>query len=125
MTAVARWGAVVIDCADPVALAAFWAEMLGGTVHDEGYGDPPRYVAIAPADERGMWLTLQRVPEDKVGKNRLHLDFYPEDLEEAAARVEALGGSRASEDDVREFGFRWRVMADPAGNEFCLIVRDA
>jgi predicted enzyme related to lactoylglutathione lyase len=116
---------VVIDCPDPVALATFWAEVTGGTVDDEVHGDPPRYVAVAPAAEGGTWLTLQRVPEAKTGKNRLHLDLYPEDLHEASSRIEALGGSTVSDEDVREFGFRWRVMADPAGNEFCLIVRDA
>jgi predicted enzyme related to lactoylglutathione lyase len=67
---------------------------------------------------------MQRVPEAKGAKNRLHLDLYPDDLDEASTRVEALGGSRVSPEDVREFGYRWRVMADPAGNEFCLIVRD-
>jgi predicted enzyme related to lactoylglutathione lyase len=81
-------------------------------------------VAVAPADEHGQWLTLQRVPEAKTGKNRLHLDLYPEDLDAASERIGALGGSRVSSEDVREFGYRWRVMADPAGNEFCLIVRD-
>ena len=124
MTAIARWPALVIDCADPVALAPFWAEVTGGTVDDEVHGDPPRYVAVAPADGHGTWLTLQRVPEEKAGKNRLHLDLYPDDLDDATTRIEALGGSRVSAEDVREFGFRWRVMADPAGNEFCLIVRD-
>jgi predicted enzyme related to lactoylglutathione lyase len=109
---------------DPVALATFWAEVTGGTIDDEVHGDPPRYVAIAPADEHGTWLTLQRVPEAKAAKNRLHLDLYPEDLDAASARIEAIGGARVSGADVRGFGFRWRVMADPAGNEFCLIVRD-
>jgi hypothetical protein len=124
VTAIARWGAVVIDCLDPVALATFWAGITGGTVDDEVHGDPPRFVAIAPADEHGTWLTLQRVPERKAGKNRLHLDLYPEDLDDASSQIETLGGTRVSVEDVREFGYRWRVMADPAGNEFCLIVRD-
>jgi predicted enzyme related to lactoylglutathione lyase len=118
---VARWMAVQVDCADPVSLAEFWAQVVGGTV-DEVLGDPPLYVAIRPAAEGGTWLSFQRGPEPKVVKNRLHLDLWPDDLDAATERIEAMGGSRTSDEVAEEFGFRWRVMADPEGNGFCLVV---
>jgi predicted enzyme related to lactoylglutathione lyase len=119
--AIARWEAVQVDCADPSALAAFWAEVVGGTVHDT-LGDPPLYVSVKPPVEGGIWLSFQRVPEPKVVKNRLHLDLWPDDLDAATERIEAMGGTRTGGEVLEEFGFRWRVMADPEGNEFCLVV---
>jgi len=113
---------VQIDCADPVALAGFWASLFGSEVHD-AHGDPPHYVSVRPTAAGGPWLSFQRVPEAKTAKNRLHLDVYVGDLDEATARVEALGGRRLDRPDLEEYGFRWRVLADPEDNEFCLIVR--
>ncbi len=104
---------VCVDCADPVALAAFWARVVGGEVR--GSGQP--YCTIAGAPE----LVFQRVPEAKAGKNRLHLDLYVADQEAEVARVEALGatriGGRVEGGDECAF---WQVMADPEGNEFCI-----
>jgi hypothetical protein len=61
------------------------------------------------------------VPEPKVFKNRLHLDLQVEDVDEACARLERLGARRRDDDDFHEHGYSWRRMADPDGNEFCLI----
>jgi predicted enzyme related to lactoylglutathione lyase len=119
--AVGRWSSVQVDCADPVAEATFWAEVLGSTV-DETIGDPPHYVVVSPTASGGPWLSFQRVPEPKTGKNRLHLDVVVEYLDVSCGRIEDLGGRRASGPDMEEYGFRWRLMADPEGNEFCLIV---
>ena len=61
----------------------------------------------------------QRVPEAKAGKNRLHLDLVVDDLGEATAEVEKLGGRWLEPGTTRELeGFRWRCMAGPEGNEF-------
>ena len=121
MDAIGRWGSVQVDCTDPAALASFWARVLGSTV-DATFGDPPHYVAVGPTAAGGPWLSFQRVPEAKSVKNRLHLDLAVDDLDTGCARIEELGGRRAPGDDVEEYGFRWRLMADPEGNEFCLIL---
>lgn len=61
---------------------------------------------------------LQKVPEKKMAKSRMHIDISVEDVDAASAQVEALGGRKLQV--VEEFGIRWIVMADPDGNEFCL-----
>jgi predicted enzyme related to lactoylglutathione lyase len=112
--------AVTIDCADPLALAGFWARIFGTRV-EPAEGDPPHYVDLLPAPGLPI-LRFQRVPEPKTVKNRLHLDVSVTDLDVARERVEALGGRRASETPFSEYGYRWLVMTDPEGNEFCLVV---
>ena len=122
MGAIGRWGSVQIDCIDPVALASFWADILGSEV-DETIGDPPHYVVVRPPVAEGPWLSFQRVPEAKTTKDRLHLDFVVDDLDAASSRISELGGRPASADDLEEYGYRWRIMHDPEGNEFCVILR--
>ena len=117
---VGRWGWVQVDCADPVRLATFWGEVLGLEV-DRPLGNPVHYLGLVPSPVGAPVLSFQRVPEGRAAKNRLHLDVEVTDVEEATERVVRLGGSRAGTDDFAEHGFRWRVMADPEGNEFCLI----
>jgi predicted enzyme related to lactoylglutathione lyase len=110
----ARW--IVIDSVDPDAVAPFWCGLLG--VERAGaFGDD--YVLLTNGGGAVPPIAFQRVPETKAGKNRVHLDLTVHDVEEATRRVEALGGSRIG--GVRETdGYRWQVMADPEGNEFCL-----
>jgi hypothetical protein len=94
---VGRWGWLQVDCADPVGLATFWAAVLGGEVAlADASGDPPQYLGIRPMPAGGPELSFQRVPEPKTTKNRLHLDVAVDDVEEAAARVVALGASRVA-----------------------------
>jgi predicted enzyme related to lactoylglutathione lyase len=119
--AIGRLGWVQIDCQDPIALATFWGEVLGLELDGHHLGDPPHYVALFSPPKQPV-ISFQRVPELKSGKNRLHFDVLVEDLGDAAAKVEALGGSRLTENEFEEYGFRWLVMADPDGNEFCLIL---
>ncbi len=122
MDAIGRWGSVQVDCVDPIALAAFWAKTLGSEV-DETIGDPPHYVVVRPTATDGPWLSFQRVPETKTSKNRLHLDLVVDDLDVATSRITDLGGRPGSADDLEEYGYRWRVMLVPDGNEFCVILR--
>jgi predicted enzyme related to lactoylglutathione lyase len=122
VVAIGRWGSVQVDCNDPVALSAFWAGVLGSEV-DETIGDPPHYVVVKPAAADGPWLSFQRVPETKETKNRLHLDLVVDDLDTASSRITELGGRPASAEDMQEYGYRWRIMHDPEGNEFCIILR--
>ena len=120
MTAVGDLAWIIVDCSDPALLAAFWSQVLGVEV-GEALEDPVQYQPLAPVTPNGPQLIFQRVPESKQGKNRLHLDVRVEDIDAAAARIEALGGYQHPGADFSEDGFSWRVMADPEGNAFCLI----
>lgn len=95
--------------------------MLGLQIDDDHLGEPPHYVGLVPTSPDHPVVTFQRVPEPKIVKNRLHLDVRVDDIDRATARVEAFGGRKLQEADVHEYGYSWRVMADPEGNEFCLI----
>ncbi|KQX75278.1 MULTISPECIES: VOC family protein [Aeromicrobium] len=136
---------ITIDCSDPAALAAFWAQALDYEVQGpppgfdswddalQAFGVPPdqrnsRSAVIADGLPR---VFFQRVPEGRTGKNRLHLDVRAapglvgdermEALEAEAARLEAIGARRAyrvEPDGRMEHGFI--TMHDPEGNEFCL-----
>jgi predicted enzyme related to lactoylglutathione lyase len=108
---------LVIDGHDTMGLAAFWSGVFATTVASiEGDG---HYVDLHPTRE-GLTLRFQRVPETKTLKNRLHLDVDVGDLEAAIAAVEDLGG-RVVRRAEPEYGWRFVVVADPEGNEFCLI----
>jgi len=118
--AVGRFHWLVIDTVDPDAIAPFWCALLG--VEQRGWFADD-YLMLT-SDEHTPPVAFQRVPEGKSGKNRLHVDLQVDDLDGAVERILELGGSAASE--VRELpgGYRWRVMADPEGNEFCIVPRD-
>jgi predicted enzyme related to lactoylglutathione lyase len=122
MPPIGRILVVQIDCADPLGLSSFWSQLLGMEV-EEVLGEPPHYVNLAPPPDlpSSVGLALQRVPEAKQVKNRLHLDIEVDHVDSATERVLSLGGGRASTPDVSEHGYKWRVMVDPEGNEFCLI----
>jgi predicted enzyme related to lactoylglutathione lyase len=109
-------GYLVIDAVDPGRLAGFWCQLLEVEI-DSTIGDGQFVVLSATKD--GLTVGFQRVPEPKAGKNRLHLDLVVEDLDTATTEIEAAGGRWLEPGSTRELeGFRWRVMADPEGNEF-------
>ncbi len=111
---------VSFDCADPAALARFWSEALGWRVtyeeDDEVVLEPP-----AGSPEEGVVpdILFLPVPEGKVMKNRVHLDLRPADQALEVARLEALGAQRV--DVGQDDSVTWVVMADPEGNEFCVL----
>jgi predicted enzyme related to lactoylglutathione lyase len=109
-------GYLVIDTTDPGRLAPFWCALLDVEVDAEiGHG---QFVILARAAD-GLTVGFQQVPDAKSGKNRLHLDLVVDDLDAATAEIEALGGRWLEPGRTRELeGFRWRLMADPEGNEF-------
>jgi len=121
MERIGRLGWIQVDCADPVRLATFWSQVLGTEIDRPWFGDPPHYVGLIPLEAGQPVLTFHRVPEAKTTKNRLHLDVAVDEVEAATTRVVGLGGGRSPAADVSEYGFHWRVMLDPEGNEFCLI----
>jgi predicted enzyme related to lactoylglutathione lyase len=112
---------VIIDAADTEKEAAFWGTVLGVGVA-ERFGEG--YVILDSAEDGAPKLTFQPVPESKVVKNRLHFDLKVSDIEAATTELESLGASRAPDGDFDMEGYRWRVMNDPEGNEFCIAVMD-
>ena len=104
----------VIDCADPPALAAFWASFTGYAV-DRGNDT---WVSLRPPDG-GARISFQKVPEPKTVKNRVHLDFAADDEEATAVWIESLGATRRWVSNDPEDPFV--VLADPEGNEFCVV----
>lgn len=109
-----------IDTTDPSVLATFWEQALGW----RRTFDEPDEVCIEPPEgsrEDGVVpdLLFLRVPETKAGKNRLHIDLRPDDQVAEVQRLEQLGATRA---DVGQGpDVTWIVMADPDGNEFCVL----
>ena len=115
-----RWQCTCIDAADPRALAAWWSELLGWRITDEDDDEvviePP---AGSEADGVSPDILFAKVPEAKAVKNRLHIDLRPDDQDAEVARAEAMGARRVDvgqADDVT-----WVVLADPEGNEFCIL----
>lgn len=117
--AIAELGAVVLDCPDPRALAAFYAGILGGTVEDEDGGD---WVDLKLPG--GRTLAFQKAPGHVPPKwpapgdsQQFHLDLTVTDLDAAEKDVLAQGATPLDTDDHSR---AWRVYADPAGHPFCL-----
>jgi predicted enzyme related to lactoylglutathione lyase len=112
--------ALCIDAADPSALARFWQEVLGWRItieqDAEVFLEPP---AGSPQDGVAPDLLFSREPEPKVSKNRLHLDLRPADQDAEVLRLEGLGARRVSVGQSEDVS--WVVMADPEGNEFCVL----
>ena len=109
--------AIVADCADLDVTAGFWELAAGWTRRGVADG---RVMLRSPRDV-GPFLELQRVPEVKTAKNRLHLDVAPEKGEDQAAAVRLLRAAGAVPADIGEGDVSWKVMADPEGNEFCVL----
>jgi predicted enzyme related to lactoylglutathione lyase len=110
-----------LDCADPERLASFWAEAL----HYRPNPYHPPYLTLTDPAGRSPELVLQKVPEAKQRKNRMHLDLFGDNVEAEARRMESLGAVRLSNQPcVGSSGNQWIVMADPQGNEFCVCEGD-
>ena len=116
---IGRFHYIVIDTVDPARNAPFWCALLG--VEERGWFGQD-YLMLRDADGTPA-IAFQRVPESKSMKNRVHLDLHVEDMDDAIKRIRELGGSVVSEERELD-GYRWRVMADPEGNEFCIAPRD-
>ena len=109
---------VVIDCSSLERSAQFWTAALGYVAEEDPGG---RYQSLLPSDGQGAEILLQRVPEAKQGKNRVHLDLRTRDLETETARLVSLGARVLTAEPISEHGWRWHVLADPDGNEFCVL----
>ena len=109
---------ITIDATDAPAAAAFWSGLLGTGIDAEM--DDGRFIFLQ-AREGLPVICIQRVPEAKQGKTRIHLDLGVDDLEAATARVLELGGSWDGQERTLET-FTWRTCADPEGTEFDIAV---
>ncbi|MER5824058.1 VOC family protein [Streptomyces mirabilis] len=109
-----EWQNVIVHSADPEALGQWWAEALGWVVVHSSDVE----FAIRPEPERRPGLEFVRLDESKKAKSRLHLDFVPDDQDAEVARLEAHGAQRV---DIGQGDQSWVVMADPEGNEFCVL----
>jgi hypothetical protein len=110
-----RWYSLVVDAFDPGRLGRWWAEVLDYRIKV----DTPDEVAIVPADEGHPLLLFVKVADAKSGKNRLHLDLTPDDRDAEVERLVNMGARHVDigqGDDVP-----WVVLADPEGNEFCVL----
>lgn len=109
--------AVVVDCTDPRAMARFWGEAMDWTLHEV----TDDRAVLRSARRVGPYLEFLHTPDAKTVKNRTHLDLrlYPGDEQAAeVARLRALG---ATEVDLGQGDVPWTVLADPEGNEFCVL----
>ncbi|NCT90660.1 VOC family protein [Cellulomonas sp. APG4] len=124
-----RWYSVVVDCTDVHAQARWWATALGWEkayeADDEVVLVPPHALtarASVPVEEQGPGLVFVPVPEGKTVKNRLHLDLAPRADDDQAAEVQRLIELGATRVDVGQGPeVSWVVLADPEGNEFCVL----
>lgn len=109
---------VAVDCADAYELARFWSQVTGRPLHPECEpGDDETVVMMA----EGPVLHFNAVPEPKQSKNRIHLCLRPEtSREQEVARLLEIGASFVS-DHRNPDGSGWVVLADPEGNEFCVL----
>lgn len=107
-----------VDCADPYRLAQFWSKVTGRPVGDDDLpGDPESTVLLA----KGATLLFVQVPEPKTSKNRMHLCLQPDGPRDAEVdRLIGLGATLVH-DRRNADGTGWAVLADPEGNEFCVL----
>jgi predicted enzyme related to lactoylglutathione lyase len=111
---------LTVDAEDPDKLADFWCEALGYEVtYRSEEGEPDREVTIESSDRSGWRMLMLEVHDERRVKNRLHLDLRPDDQEAEVARLEKLGATRVDIGQGPEV--TWVVMADPEGNEFCIL----
>jgi len=108
---------IVVDAHDLPGLARFWTQALGWKVLSER----EREVVIGPDENAQVGMCFMPVADEKTVKNRVHLDLTsePEDRDSEIDRLLALGATRV---DIGQTGLEsWTVLADPEGNEFCVI----
>ncbi|WP_238419738.1 VOC family protein [Gordonia sp. 'Campus'] len=110
-------GKITVDTREPMPLATWWAEQLGGRIVEENGGF---FVEVAFA-EGAPRMAFQRVDDPTPAKNRIHLDLTSEDLDSEVARLLNAGATKIADREMP--GFAWVTLADPDGNEFCVAQR--
>lgn len=107
-------GMITVDTTDAMALAGWWADQLNGTIVKENDG---WYVVVSLPD-LDQKISFQKVTDPVPGKNRLHLDLSAPDLDAETDRLLAAGAGLVQRHELQ--GFRWNVLTDPDGNQFCV-----
>lgn len=110
---------VVIDAAELEPAARFWSGALRGRVVRQPFGPGIYLTVMVPVDAGEIPLLIQRVPEGKTAKSRLHLDIASDDIDAEADRLRRLGARPVR--TVEERDVRFHVLQDPDGNEFCVV----
>lgn len=114
---------ITIDCHNPKALSEFWAQVLNWNF-DENATEDEAYIEkkLETSNSDGYPdLLFIKTPDNKSVKNRMHLDLRPENQLEEVERLEKLGARRIEIGQSRDAATTWIVMADPEGNEFCVL----
>ncbi|MEV0828493.1 VOC family protein [Nonomuraea rubra] len=111
--------AVVVDCADPRAMARFWDEALDWTLHEV----TDDHALLRSAKGSGPYLEFLRTTGATAVPSRVHLDLLPHPIEAQEAEVARLLALGATTADVGQGDVPWKVLADPEGNEFCVLGR--
>jgi hypothetical protein len=109
-----EWEQIVVDAQEPATLGIWWQNALGWVV----VNDDPEEFEIRPTADRLPGLLFVRVADRKSTKNRLHLDFRPDDRDVEVERLLSIGATRV---DIGQGEPSWIVLADPEGNEFCVL----
>ncbi len=112
------WEQVVVATRDPVALGRWWSSALRWVI----VNDDPTEFEIRSTPDRLPGILFLPIDETKQAKNRLHIDLRPDDQSAEVARLIELGASRV---DVGQGDVAWVVLADPEGNEFCVLGPEA
>lgn len=108
------WEQVTVAAQDPVALGRWWCDALGWVIVDDG----PVVSEIQPEPGRFPGILFVPAERPKVGQNRLHIDLRPDDQDAEVERLIELGAARV---DIGQSDVSWVVLADPEGNEFCVL----
>ncbi|GAA0954024.1 VOC family protein [Nonomuraea longicatena] len=108
---------VVVDCVAPRAMAAFWDEAMDWTLHEV----TDDHAVLRSAKGVGPYLEFLRTPGVKTVKNRIHLDLRPYAGDDQAAEVARLRALGATDVDLGQGDAPWTILADPEGNEFCVL----
>ena len=109
-----EWEQTTIDARDPVSLGNWWATALGWVVVNDAADE----FEIRAEVDRLPGILFEQVNSEKQGKNRLHFDFRPDDQGAEVERLLSLGATHV---DIGQGEQSWVVLADPEGNEFCVL----
>jgi hypothetical protein len=109
--------AVVVDCADPRAMARFWDAAMDWTLYEVA----DDHATMRSAKGVGPYLEFVRTPDVKTVWNRVHLDVRPYPGDDVAAEVARLQALGATDPGIDQSEIHWTVLADPEGNEFCVL----
>jgi catechol 2,3-dioxygenase-like lactoylglutathione lyase family enzyme len=112
-----------VDCRNAFTLSEWWREALGYVMDEEDPNEPGHDECLIRASDTGHTILFIEVPEDKTVKNRLHFDVRPRERsrEEEVAWLLEIGATEVA-DHRRPDGSGWRTLADPEGNEFCVLM---